>query len=249
MGTLGDTLYTRRRELGMSLADASQATRIRERLLEALEKGEYEALPAPGYVRGYISSYARLLDLDEQQLIHLYIAETGAPRQSRLTVEEPAVVPMHEQHAVPLRTAVIAVGILVALGAGIWLTIRIVSGPEEPPPVPTPVASSTTTPTTPSETDLPTSGSPTTPVPAENLPFTVKIAVASDGASWLDIEVDGTPAYSGKLTGGQSKEFEASEQVVVKMGKPEDVTISRDGEPVAFPKNGKPVTITSPTPE
>jgi cytoskeletal protein RodZ len=34
-----------------SLADAEADTRIRARLLEALEKGNYEALPSPAYVR------------------------------------------------------------------------------------------------------------------------------------------------------------------------------------------------------
>ena len=59
MGQLGDTLRDRRISLGISLETAENDTKIRARLLEALEAGEYDKLPNPGYVRGYVSSYSR----------------------------------------------------------------------------------------------------------------------------------------------------------------------------------------------
>ena len=67
MGQLGETLRDRRLALGITLETAEEDTKIRGRLLEALEQGDYARLPDPGYVRGYVSSYSRYLELDPIQ--------------------------------------------------------------------------------------------------------------------------------------------------------------------------------------
>ena len=74
MGQLGDTLRERRMSLGISLETAENDTKIRGRLLKALEDGEYARLPNPGYVRGYVSSYARYLELDPVPLLAMHRA-------------------------------------------------------------------------------------------------------------------------------------------------------------------------------
>jgi len=43
--------------------------------LEYLENGQYEKLPAEVYVRGFLRSYARYLNIDEQALVKLYERE------------------------------------------------------------------------------------------------------------------------------------------------------------------------------
>ncbi|MDZ4063207.1 MAG: helix-turn-helix domain-containing protein, partial [Coriobacteriia bacterium] len=75
--TLGETLSSARRALGASIADAEQETRIRTRSLEALERADYDKLPNPAYVKGYIISYAKFLGLDPAPLLELYREETG----------------------------------------------------------------------------------------------------------------------------------------------------------------------------
>jgi cytoskeletal protein RodZ len=64
MSTLGEILKAQRTSLGLSLEQAESATRVRGRLLEALENDDLERLPAPGYVKGYVWSYAKYLELD-----------------------------------------------------------------------------------------------------------------------------------------------------------------------------------------
>ncbi len=76
VATLGETLATERRRQGKTLADVEGATRIRGRLIEALEHGDYEALPSPAYVKGYIQSYASYLEVPGGPLIAQYNAET-----------------------------------------------------------------------------------------------------------------------------------------------------------------------------
>ncbi len=73
--TLGEKLRKLRNEFRMSLTDVSKATRIQVKYLEFLESGQYEKLPAEVYVRGFLRSYARYLNIDEQALVKLYERE------------------------------------------------------------------------------------------------------------------------------------------------------------------------------
>ena len=229
MSQLGDTLKERRSALGISLEQAEEDTKIRARLLEALEKGDYNRLPDPGYVRGYVSSYARYLELDPIPLLAMYRAETGSGRFHDINLTDENVPARNEQHAVPWRVGLVAFGIVAVLVAGSWMAVRYVKGPQKPPPIPT------STSTTPAPT-----GAPST---TATQPFAVKVVVSPNGASSLKATVDGSSAYSGTLTGGQSKEFQVSTTAVLKIGKPSQVTVERDGVKVALP-SGTNVTIT-----
>jgi len=233
--------------LGLSLLQAEEATKIRAKLLELLENGEYDRLPNPGYVRGYVTSYASFLELDSASLLAMYRAETGAGGRSRdIAPAVEAVKPRGQQHAVPLNAALILVVILAVLAVGVWLVVRAVQGPETPPPIPT-AGSQVGTSTTPAS-DTATTEKPeitaTVPPVLENKPFALKVVVAADGASWIKVTVDGLKAYEGSLTGGQSKEFQATKTAVVKIGKPSFVTVYRDGSKVPIPPGGGTPTVT-----
>lgn len=73
--TLGEKLRKLRNDSRTSLQDVSKATRIQAKYLEYLENGEYGKLPADVYVRGFLRSYARYLNIDEQVFIRLYERE------------------------------------------------------------------------------------------------------------------------------------------------------------------------------
>ena len=230
MGQLGDTLRERRIALGITIEQAEESTKIRGRLLQALEDGEYSRLPNPGYVRGYVSSYARYLELDPVPLLAMYRAETGSGRFHDVNLPtEDAVAPRGEQHAVPMRAALIVVAIVVVLSAAIWVGWRLTREPETIPPIPTAGEASATP-------------APGTTQQAAT-PFTVKVTVDAEGASSLVVVIDGQQAYSGTLTGGQSKEFQVPNTAELTIGKPTAVTVTRDGQPVTLP-NKSPATIT-----
>lgn len=252
MGKLGDTLRERRQALGLTLGQAEEATRIRERLLAALEEGNYDRLPNPGYVRGYISSYARFLELDPVPLLNMYKAETGAGHQHELNLipqASEAVAPTGQQHAVPWRAAVTIALVVGVLSLIVWGALRIWSGPEPTPPEPIPAGD-----TTPAA--LPEDAEVIQEQPAEEKdepaeegsalaqPFTLTIKVAADGASWLRVTIDNKPAYEGTLTGGQTKEFEVAKTATLRVGKPEAVTVLKDGQPVEVSNSGDVATVT-----
>jgi cytoskeletal protein RodZ len=73
--TLGEKLKKLRGDFRMSLSEISKVTRIQVKYLEYLENGEYNKLPADVYVRGFLRSYARYLNIDEQAFVKLYERE------------------------------------------------------------------------------------------------------------------------------------------------------------------------------
>lgn len=68
----GQRLREGRQAAGKSLAEVSAALHLSESYLKALEADDYERLPEPTFVRGYIRNYARLLSLPGNELANLY---------------------------------------------------------------------------------------------------------------------------------------------------------------------------------
>lgn len=65
---IGQTLKDARRRVGMDVKEAEERTKIRARYLRALEAEDWEVLPAPAYVRGFLRSYGQILGIDGDAL-------------------------------------------------------------------------------------------------------------------------------------------------------------------------------------
>ncbi len=70
-GNIGRLLKERREELGYTLQEAEQETRIRKTYLESLENNRFSELPGQAYVTGFIRVYARYLGLKSNPLLTL----------------------------------------------------------------------------------------------------------------------------------------------------------------------------------
>jgi cytoskeletal protein RodZ len=79
MESPGEYLKRERELRGVSLKDISEVIRVSLNLLEALERDDYDMLPHPAYVKGYIKSYCKYLGLDENDAalrFELYLKES-----------------------------------------------------------------------------------------------------------------------------------------------------------------------------
>jgi Helix-turn-helix domain len=63
-----------RSQRGMSLEDVAKVTKIQPRILERLETGRPDGLPADVFVRGFVRSFARCVGLDEEEALRRYAA-------------------------------------------------------------------------------------------------------------------------------------------------------------------------------
>jgi cytoskeletal protein RodZ len=84
--SVGDQLRQAREAQGLSLEQASQATHIRLHYLQALEAGDFAAVPSMVQVRGFIRAYAAFLGVNPESLLSASNASLGV-------VEQPATLP------------------------------------------------------------------------------------------------------------------------------------------------------------
>jgi cytoskeleton protein RodZ len=70
--TVGSYLQSVREELGVSIEEISEITKINARFLTAIETGDYSVLPGEAFCRGFIKSYSRYLGLDETEALARY---------------------------------------------------------------------------------------------------------------------------------------------------------------------------------
>lgn len=93
-GNIGRILKERREELGYTLQEAEEETRIRKTYLESLENNHFSDLPGQVYITGFIRVYARYLGLKSNpllvQLSDLQCSETKPPETVQTTVIRPA---------------------------------------------------------------------------------------------------------------------------------------------------------------
>lgn len=116
----GERLRAARDSRGLSLAEIAARTRVPQRHLEALEAGDYGALPSPTYAMGFAKAYARAVGMDEVGLA------TDLRRElDRMGPRQPEYVPYEtaDPARVPSRgVAVLGVGIALAvlILVGLW---------------------------------------------------------------------------------------------------------------------------------
>ncbi len=75
MRTVGQILKEERERKFYSLDEIEKVTKIRKELLEALENGEYEKLPPPTFVQGFIKNYGKFLGLNTEKLLAIFRRE------------------------------------------------------------------------------------------------------------------------------------------------------------------------------
>lgn len=74
---LGQWLRRAREAREVTLEEAEKALRIRRRYLQALEMGDYAALPGEIQARGFLRNYARFLNVSVEEALARYEAEVG----------------------------------------------------------------------------------------------------------------------------------------------------------------------------
>ena len=84
----GELLAARRNELRWTLQEVSQRLKLAPRQITALEANDFASLPGMASVRGFIRSYARLLELDPVPLLEMLSNEPN-PAVDRILLRRP----------------------------------------------------------------------------------------------------------------------------------------------------------------
>lgn len=87
---LGDAMRGERATLGKSLLDVQRELRIKASYISAIENCDASVFETPGFVAGYVRSYARYLKMDPEESYERFCAESGFAVSRGLTSENSA---------------------------------------------------------------------------------------------------------------------------------------------------------------
>ncbi|MEP3441188.1 MAG: RodZ domain-containing protein [Sulfitobacter sp.] len=74
---LGDLMRGERATLGKSLLDVQRELRIKASYIAAIENADPDAFDTPGFIAGYVRSYARYLGMDPDKAFAAFCTESG----------------------------------------------------------------------------------------------------------------------------------------------------------------------------
>ncbi|MDX1519449.1 MAG: DUF4115 domain-containing protein, partial [Gammaproteobacteria bacterium] len=115
--SLGERLRAARETKKLSQEELAALLHLQVNIIQALENNQFDQLAAPTYVKGYIRSMARHVDLDGDELIQQY--ESGTPSSK----SSPEIVPQVSAHTqvtstdkpVKIMTYLISLGLVLLL--------------------------------------------------------------------------------------------------------------------------------------
>jgi cytoskeleton protein RodZ len=87
--TVGQNLQRKREAKSIPLQHVAEVTRITLSNLQALERDEFYRLPSEPFARGFLRNYAKVVDLDPEEIIAAYRSQTEANKRQVLA-EAPA---------------------------------------------------------------------------------------------------------------------------------------------------------------
>ncbi|MGE5586460.1 MAG: helix-turn-helix domain-containing protein [Bacillota bacterium] len=124
MREIGELLRKAREANGLAVSDVQEATKIRSRYLEAMEEGDFDALPGEVYVRGFLRTYAEAVGLSGDEVVERYKSERARIETEKAQEAPPARDQNVSKKARIQRHLLIAVGavaiVAIATGVAVW---------------------------------------------------------------------------------------------------------------------------------
>jgi cytoskeleton protein RodZ len=122
-GAPGALLRTARVQRNLQIEQVAKELHLDARIVSAMESDDQSALPEPIFVQGYLRSYARLVGLPADEIVHRYDVQ-GRPGPPPLSV----IGPRRKAPVLSLPSARLTRNVILALLAGIlvWLAYPFV---------------------------------------------------------------------------------------------------------------------------
>jgi cytoskeleton protein RodZ len=217
---IGSSLREARLRQELDFPELEARTKIRPKYLRALEDEQFDILPAPTYIKGFLRSYAEALGLDGQPFVDEYNSrftigdEYAEIRTRRVPVQRRERSTRESRIAVG---ALLAIAVLTALVIAAWRF----GGPENE---------------TVPRLDAQNPGVATVPTGVAAGPVNLVVRAVS-GDSWMEVRagsVSGRLLYSGTLERGQRKSFQGR-RLQLALAEPDNVGVRVNGNRVGLP--------------
>lgn len=240
MFEIGDTLREARSRKGLTLRDVEDATKIRSRYIQALEGDDFEVIPGPAYVKGFLRTYAGFLDLDPDLLVNEFrVRYEHAPEPQKVLTTRPQSQRTRAARRSPRTWAVglIALLVIVALAWLGWGNRGGGKAEMNPGPVTATTGSSDQTTVTSGSGPVTTSGSSTTIGPEGGMVKLV-LGVTKDRC-FLTVKEEsaaGKTLFSGTLDTGPELSYSGKERFWLNIGNPSVLRMTINGVTVVVPE-------------
>lgn len=116
---IGAQLRRLREAKGLSVGEVCDRLKMPARQIEALETGDYQSLPEPVFVRGFLRSYGRFLDMDEA-VLDGYLAHFSPPEKISKAGHSSELNFANSTVKKPFPTWIFGVLAAVAIGYGVY---------------------------------------------------------------------------------------------------------------------------------
>ncbi|MBU2944297.1 DUF4115 domain-containing protein [Shimia thalassica] len=165
---LGDQMRGERATLGKSLLDVQRELRIRAAYIAAIENSDPSVFETPGFIAGYVRSYARYLGMNPDQAFEVFCQESGFATAHGMSAEASTIQKSSSMFAQPatesdaggmmampftparesilsriepqaLGSSVVLVALIAALGYGGWAVLNEIQRVKLAPVEQTPV--------------------------------------------------------------------------------------------------------------
>ena len=224
--TVGEKLRSAREAQGLDLSEIAARTRIPQRHLDAIEKGNYAGLPSITYALGFAKAYARAVGADEVAIAAELRGELGRHPERAAPVpsyemSDPARVPPRG-----LAWAGLIVGLLVLVGVVLWYGTDLFRGSAPPPESLAPTEG--TSAGAPGDT-TPGNGIAAAPVSGGQVTLTATDTV------WIRVtDAKGEKLIEKELAPGERYDVpEGADHPRIRTGGPEKLTVQLNGSNVA----------------
>lgn len=227
--SIGETLAEARQEAGLTIAQVSQRTRIRESIVRSVEQGDFSPCGGDFYARGHIRSIAEVVGIDPAPLLREY---DGAHQSAGITAAEafsPATpIKIREPRRRRFPVGALAIVLLVAvIGYGSYRLVDSHGGhPSAGATVPARPASTATAKASPSVSPSPTPS-------ATHTPAQTVVSLTAFQDCWVNTTLpNGTQVYQGTVPAGKTVTWTYKHKVNIVIGDPSGVRIKVNGKVV-----------------
>ncbi len=216
----GAWLRSQREMRSISLREVADTSKVSYRYLEALEKEDFDLLPAPVFARGFLRQYARYVGLDPDEVINFFLAAQNPDPFP----EEPVGVmegPPSNSWATGLVLAVLVLAFLAIVLALSFRTRR----DEVLESVPPPIVAPTPAPVLIVEETPPPAVESRPPIP--EVPLVLVLDFLQD--CWVESRADTAATTSQLYVQGESLRLTADERITLKLGRADGVRAELNG--------------------
>ena len=117
--SIGPTLRRAREAVGYSVSDVAERMRLNRHQIENLEAERFELFPVSVFLRGYLTSYARLVGIDAEPLLDAYDRRGFGPPQLHSKEDTERTTGRGSELTVTV-TTVVVIAVLIVLSALWW---------------------------------------------------------------------------------------------------------------------------------